>query len=58
MESMTSPMSFVKNTRQTYSKQLEEVITEVQVQFNEENPTWIPYNTYLSILDYKNAKSN
>ena len=55
---MTSPMSFVKNTRQTYSKQLEEVITEVQVQFNEENPTWIPYNTYLSILDYKNAKSN
>jgi hypothetical protein len=55
---MTSPMSFVKNTRQTYSKQLEEVITEVQVQFNEENPAWIPYNTYLSILDYKNAKSN
>lgn len=58
METMTSPMSFVKNTRQTYSKQLEEVITEVQVQFNEENPAWIPYTTYLSILDYQNAKSN
>ena len=51
-------MSFVKNTRQTYSKQLEEVITEVQVQFKEENPAWIPYTTLLSILDYKNAKSN
>ena len=58
METMTSPMSFVKNTRQSYSKQLEEVITEVQVQFKDENPAWIPYTTLLSILDYKNAKSN
>lgn len=58
METMTNPMSFVKNTRETYSKQLEEVITEVQVQFNKENPAWIPYTTYISIMEYQNAKSN
>ena len=37
-----NPLSLVKNTRQTYDKQLERVITEVQVQFKDENPTWIP----------------
>ena len=37
-----NPISFVKNTRKTYSKQFESVITEVQVQFADENPAWIP----------------
>ena len=55
---MISPMSCVKNTRQSYSKQLEEVITEVQVQFGDEHPAWIPYATLLSIIEYSNAKSN
>ena len=35
---MTNPLSPVKNTRQTYVKYLEKVITEVQVQFNDETP--------------------
>ena len=42
-----NPLSLVKNTRQTYDKQLERVITEVQVQFKDENPTWIPLETLL-----------
>jgi|TARA_B100001142_G_scaffold217829_1_gene215962 hypothetical protein len=46
---MINPLAPVKNTRKTYSKVLEEVITEVQVQFDEENPTWIPYDTLLAI---------
>ena len=36
----TNPLSPVKNTRQTYSKYLEKVITEVQVQFADETPAW------------------
>ena len=46
---MTNPLSPVKNTRQTYSKYLEKVITEVQVQFDDETPAWIPYETLLAI---------
>ena len=45
----TNPLSPVKNTRQTYSKYLEKVITEVQVQFADETPAWIPLETLLSI---------
>ena len=44
-----NPISPVKNTRQTYSKYLEKVITEVQVQFKNEEPAWIPYETLLAI---------
>ena len=51
---MTNPFSAIKNTRQTYSKSLESVITEVQVQFVDEEPTWIPYTTLLAIQKSKN----
>ena len=44
-----NPLSYVKNTRQTYSKQCETVITEVQVQFDNESPAWIPYETLIAI---------
>ncbi len=46
-----NPLSLVKNTRQTYDKQLERVITEVQVQFKEENPAWIPLETLLAVTN-------
>ena len=51
---MANPLSPVKNTRQTYTKQLEKVVTEVQVQFAEENPAWIPLETLLAIQSVKN----
>jgi len=44
-----NPISFVKNTRKTYNRQLESVITEVLVQFADENPIWIPMDTLLAI---------
>ena len=50
---MNNPLSYVKNTRQSYRKDLEEVITEVQVQFRDEEPAWIPYETLLSIQGLK-----
>ena len=46
---MTNPLSYVKNTRQSYRKDLERIITEVQVQFKNETPAWIPYETLLAI---------
>jgi len=42
---MTNPISFVKNTRVTYNRFKEKNITEVQVQFADEEPAWIPMDT-------------
>ena len=46
-----NPLSPVKNTRQAYNRQLEKVVTEVQVQFAKENPAWIPLETLLAIKE-------
>jgi hypothetical protein len=46
---MINPISYVKNTRTSYSKLLDKNINEVQVQFNDENPAWIPYDTLIAI---------
>ena len=48
---MNNPISCVKNTRQSYRKDLKKVITEVQVQFKNETPAWIPYETLLAIQE-------
>ena len=46
---MTNPLSYVKNTRETYSRYLEKSVTEVQVQFVDETPAWIPLETLLAV---------
>ena len=46
---MINPISYVKNTRTSYSKFLEKSVKEVQVQFDDENPAWIPYDTLIAI---------
>jgi len=49
LNEMINPISYVKNTRTSYSKFLEKNVNEVQVQFNDENPAWIPYDTLIAI---------
>ena len=39
----------IKNTRKTYDRFLAKIITEVQVQFKDEEPAWIPYETLLAM---------
>ena len=46
---MMSPFGNVLNTRETYSKFYQEIFTEVEVQFNDENPAWIPLDTLLAM---------
>jgi len=46
---MNNPLTVIKNTRKTYRKDLQEMIIEVQVQFKDEKPAWIPYETLLAI---------
>ena len=43
--------AFVKNTRQSYSRFYEKIFTEVQVQFDDEDPAWIPLDTLISMSE-------
>ena len=47
---MINLLSYVKNVRTVYDKFYQKNIKEVQVQFLDENPAWIPYDTLLSML--------
>ena len=47
---MINPLSYVKNVRPVYDRFYQKNIKEVQVQFLDENPAWIPYDTLLSML--------
>ena len=51
MEAMRNPLSPVKMVRETYSKWLQRSVTEVQVQFKDEEPAWIPYETLLAMQE-------
>ena len=53
MEQMNNPLSPVKMVRETYSRWLQRTITEVQVQFMDEEPAWIPYETLLAMQQSK-----
>ena len=48
-EQMKNPLSPVKMVRESYSKWLQRHVTEVQVQFRDEPPAWIPYETLLAM---------
>ena len=47
---MINPLSYVKNVRTVYDRFYQKNIKEVHVQFLDENPAWIPYDTLLSML--------
>ena len=47
---MNNLLSYVKNVRTVYDRFYQKNIKEVQVQFLDEDPAWIPYNTLLSML--------
>ena len=47
---MISQLYFVKNVRTVYDRFYQKNVKEVQVQFQNENPAWIPYDTLLSML--------
>ena len=49
MADMKNPLSPVKDVRETYSKWLQRSVTEFNVQFKDEEPAWIPYDTLLAM---------
>ena len=49
---MANPINPVKNTREAYYRHLQKIVTEVEVQFTDEDPAWIPYPTLMAMQDY------
>ena len=50
---MKNPFSPVKRTREVWNKNLNQKVMEVQVQFANENPAWIPLETLLALQNPK-----
>ena len=54
---MINPLTHVKNVRTVYDRFYQKNIKEVQVQFLDEDPAWIPYDTLLSMLSLNIEKN-
>jgi hypothetical protein len=48
---MENPLSLVKQTRQKYDKQLERVVTEVQVEVKGAPKTWMPIELLIALVN-------
>ena len=46
---MDNLLSYVKNVRTVYDRFYQKNIKEVQVQFQDEDPAWIPLDTLVAI---------
>ena len=57
MEAMRNPISPVKQVRESYSRFLQKHVTEVEVQFKDEDPAWIPYNTLLAMQEVNEGRT-
>jgi len=55
---MKNPFGVVKQTREVWSKSLNQKVKEVLVQFGSESPAWIPLETLLAIQNEKNDLKN
>ena len=51
LEAMKNPLSHIIQVRQSWSMWLQKTITEVEVQFKDEDPAWIPYTTLLAMQE-------
>ena len=55
---MINPLTHVKNVRTVYDRYYQKNVKEVQVQFLDEDPAWIPYDTLLSMLSLNIEKNH
>ena len=50
-EQLKNPFRPVKNVRTIYDRFYQKNVKEVQVQFKDENPAWIPYETLIAMME-------
>ena len=50
-DKLKNPFRPVKNVRTIYDRFYQKNVKEVQVQFKNENPAWIPYETLIAMME-------
>ena len=50
-DKLKNPFRPVKNVRTIYDRYYQKNVKEVQVQFKDENPAWIPYDTLIAMME-------
>ena len=50
-DKLKNPFRPVKNVRTVYDRFHQKNVKEVQVQFSDENPAWIPYDTLIAMME-------
>ena len=50
-DQLKNPYRPVKNVRTIYDRFYQKNVKEVQVQFKDENPAWIPYDTLIAMME-------
>ena len=50
-DKLKNPLRPVKNVRTVYYRFYQKNVKEVQVQFKDENPAWIPYETLIAMME-------
>ena len=50
-EKLKNPLRPVKNVRTVYDRFYQKNVKEVQVQFKNEDPAWIPYETLIAMME-------
>jgi len=46
-----NPFRPVKNVRTMYDRYYQKNVKQVQVQFKDEDPAWIPYDTLIAMME-------
>ena len=50
-DKLKNPFRPVKNVRTVYDRFHQKNVKEVQVQFSDEGPAWIPYDTLIAMME-------
>lgn len=48
---MNNPLSLVKQTRKKFDKQLDRIVTEVEVELDGAPRTWMPIETLIALVN-------
>ena len=50
-DQLKNPFRPVKNVRTIYDRYYQKNVKQVQVQFKDEDPAWIPYDTLIAMME-------
>ena len=50
-DQLKNPFRPVKNVRTIYDRYYQKNVKQVEVQFKDEDPAWIPYNTLIAMME-------